>query len=91
MKTLTSMSRFRFEELRKGILDGSLAAKWKELKDLPKESLTKSQRVELRQISAILQINDDAPQTLIEMVKDKTWREFRVIQWGTDVYAEIVK
>lgn len=91
MKTLTSMSRFRFEELRQGILDGSLAAKWKELDDLPRESLTKAQRVELRQIAAILGIYEVDPQALTRFVKDETWQQLRVVERGNDMFAEIVR
>lgn len=87
MKTLTSMSRFRFDELRQGILDGSLAAKWKELEDLPKESLTKSQRVELRQIGALTSIFDANPNAITRLVKGK-WRELCIVERGTRIFAE---
>lgn len=90
MKTLTSMSRFRFDELRQGILDGSLAAKWRRLEDLPKESLTKSQRMEFRQIAAITSIFEEDPKVLTRLVK-RTWRELRIIKRNDRIFAEVTE
>lgn len=91
MKTLTSMSRFRFDELRRGIRDGSLAKKWEQLDQLPKNSLTKSQHVEFRQISAILEICENSPKKLIEFTINRDWRTLRVVERGGQVYAELVR
>ena len=72
-RTLTSMSRTRFMELRAGILDGSLAEKWRELEATPQDELTKRQRVELRQLTAISAIFEESPETLTRLVKEQ-WR-----------------
>jgi len=89
MKIITSMSRFRFEELRQGILDGTLAAKWLPLEG-HEDSLTKSQRVESRQVMALVNLWEQSPAAIKRLVTE-SWREFRIVERGGLVFAEIVK
>lgn len=78
MKKVTSLTRAKFEELRVGIVDGSLAKKWSLLKD--DSELTKSQRVELRQIGALLNIYTNDPDMLGKLVVDKDWIELEILR-----------
>ena len=82
MKTLTSLSRARFEELRQGLLDGSLAEKWRELEDKTPEELTRKQTVELRQLSWLSGLFESNPDALEDIVKRKDWRSIRVVDRG---------
>ena len=89
MQTITSMSRIRFEELRSGIFDGTLAQRWDALADKEGNQLTRKQRVELRQIAAISNIAESDPELLRWLVKTD-WREFRLVHKG-DLVQVVVK
>ena len=82
MKTITSMGRARFEEIRQGVLNGSLAERWRQLEDKTPEELTKKQAVELRQLSWLLSIYESNPSALEDIVR-KDWRHLRVIDRGS--------
>jgi hypothetical protein len=77
-RVLTSLSRARFDELRQGIVDGSLAEKWKELEDKPREELTRGQTVELRQLAWVAGLFESDSTALGKIAQDKTWREIKV-------------
>lgn len=81
-KILTSMSRVRFEELRQGILDGSLAERWKDLEGKESHELTRKQAVELRQISWLVCLADSNPQALRAIIQDTRWRQVKVFDLG---------
>jgi len=89
MRTLTSMSRFQFEEWRKQIVDGSLEKKWRILEG-QENSLTKSQQVELRQISAIAAIYRESPDTITHITRTD-WREICFMVRGEQLLVKIVK
>lgn len=88
MEILTSMSRTRFEELRSGILDGTLLQLWDTLAS-KEDELTRKQQVELRQIAAISNIAESDPELLRWLVKTD-WREFRLVHKG-DLVQVVVK
>lgn len=89
MKKVTSLARAKFEELRVGIADGSLAEKWSGLKDDSK--LTKSQQVELRQIGALLNVYTNDPDMLGRLAVDKDWVELQILLGPNDKYYVAVR
>ena len=88
-KLLTSLSRARFEELRHGIIDGSLAERWRELEGKPPEQLTRKQAVELRQLAWLAGLWEGHPDAIREMIDDPRWHEVKVFDRG-DGMAETV-
>lgn len=83
MKIITSMSRVRFEELRSGILDGSLAQRLNEMVGR-EDKLTRKQRIELRQTTAIINLVESNPD-LIHWLINTDWRELRLVRKGDTV------
>lgn len=76
MRTLTSMTRTRFEEIQAGITDGSLTDR---LADMDENNMTKRQWVELRQVSAIINIYRENPD-LITWLVNEDWQEMKLIE-----------
>lgn len=76
MCTLTSMTRTRFEEIQAGIVDGSLADR---LAGMDENNMTKRQQVELRQVSAIMNIYRENPD-LITWLVNEDWQEMKLIK-----------
>lgn len=87
----TSMSRAKFEELRQGIIDGSLAQRWGELENIDRALLTKKQQTELRQLSYIVALAEEAPDTLRKLITSQ-WRRIRVFDVdGKEVLTEVIR
>ena len=83
MKTITSMNRTQFEELRAGILNGTLAKKWSQLEDKEPEELTRKQAVELRRLSWLLSLCESNPNALADIIKRQDWKRLKVIDRGS--------
>lgn len=79
MKTITSFSKNRYEELRKGILDGSLAEKWRKLKEKKESSLDRKEKSELRQIGALFNIFENDP-NIFKKLNTMSWEELSIVE-----------
>jgi len=87
-KTFTQMSRVKFEELRQGILDGSLAKKWQDYEDAnPDTELTKSEKVESRQLQAIVALHKNG--LLSTVLDNKKWTQLYIKQDGISKFLEL--
>lgn len=83
MRTITSMKRARFERLLRQMLDGTLMDKWE---GVDEDKLTKAQRVEKRQISAIAALQESGE---LITIYDMEWREIIFVERGGQLQAEL--
>ena len=89
LQRITSMSRIRFEELRQGILDGSLAKKWT---GKAESDLNRSERAELRQLNALQIIAHECPDVLTKLYRETKWRSLEILKdESTDLVSLRVK
>jgi hypothetical protein len=78
-RTITSMTRTRFDELRQDVADGSLARRLSEMVGVDESELTRAQRVELNQARAIVNIYQEDVDLLSWLVREP-WREMRLVE-----------
>lgn len=76
-KEITSMSKRRFEELRQGILDGTVAKRWEELVNVAPDSLPRKTRVEMRQVNYLLALAENDKDTLQKLIR-VDWKKIRI-------------
>lgn len=77
MRKLTEMSRTRFRELMASIANDSISEKWHD----GKVAITKSEKVEERQIRAICMIYDGEKERrkLRELLRSDTWDSLELL------------
>jgi hypothetical protein len=73
----TSMTRTRFLELRKQMLDGSLTDKWTALEN--SGNLSKADKVEERQIRAIGIIYKNISSNTSAILNSDKWKELHIV------------
>jgi hypothetical protein len=91
-KKLTQLSRVKFEELRQGILDGSLAKEmtgWDERHGGNGPPLSKKQRVKYNQAGALVAIFQSHPDKIRELVRDEQWRQLIIWDDEEAVFLEV--
>jgi hypothetical protein len=79
IRTITSMTRTRFDELRQDVADGSLGQRLSEMRGVDESELTKAQRVELNQARAIVSLYREDVDMLSWLVREP-WREMRLVE-----------